>query len=61
MRIREARSKFVLTDYDRAGRIVEVVKKFDFVKEVFVIGDKAVSRCTPFDYLLQDSGDGLQI
>ena len=56
--MREIGNKFVLTDYSRAGRIVEVVKGLDFVKEVFVIGDKPVTGCTQFDELLQDSGDG---
>lgn len=57
MRMREVGNKFVLTDYERAERIVEVVKNLDFVKQVFVIGDKPVDGCTPFDTLLQDSGD----
>ena len=56
--MREVGNKFVLTDYERATRIVQVVKKLDFVKEVFVIGDKPVEGCTPFNKLLQDSGDG---
>lgn len=59
MRMREIGNKFVITDYERAGRIVEVVKGLDFVREVFVIGDKPVEGCTPFDKLLQDSGDGI--
>ena len=58
MRMREVGNTFVLTDYERAGRIVEVVKGLDFVKEVFVIGDKLVDGCTPFNKLLEDSGDG---
>lgn len=58
MRMREVGNKFVFTDYERAARIVQVVKGLDFVKEVFVIGDKPVEGCTPFDKLLQDSGDG---
>lgn len=43
MRMKVLRNKFVLTDYERASRIVEVSKKLDFVKEVFVIGDKSVA------------------
>lgn len=58
MRMRELNNKFVLTDYDRASRIVQVVQRLDFVKEVFVIGDVAVTGCTLFDQLLQDSDDG---
>lgn len=58
MRIREVGSKFVLTDNARAGRIVDVVKRLDFVREIFVIGDTHVEGCTLFDELLQDSGDG---
>lgn len=59
MRMRELGNKFVLTDFDRASRIVEVVKRLDFVKEVFVIGDVPVSGCNFFDQLLEDSGDGI--
>ena len=58
MRMREVGNKFVLTDYERAARIVEVVKELDFVQEVFVIGDKLVDGCTPFSKLLEDSGNG---
>ncbi len=58
IRMREIGNKFVLTDYTRAERIVGVVKGLDFVREVFVIGDKPVTGCTQFDELLQDSGDG---
>lgn len=57
-RMREIGNKFVLTDYDRAGRIVDVVKGLDFVREVFVIGDEPVNGCTQFNELLQDPGDG---
>nr|CAH0109907.1 unnamed protein product [Daphnia galeata] len=57
IRMREIGNKFVLTDYTRAERIVGVVKGLDFVREVFVIGDKPVAGCTQFDELLQDSGD----
>lgn len=56
--MREIGNKFVLTDYARAGRIVDVVQELDFVREVFVIGDKPVTGCAQFDDLLQDSGDG---
>ena len=56
--MREVGNKFVLTDYERAARIVEVVKELDFVQEVFVIGDKLVDGCTPFRKLLEDSGNG---
>lgn len=59
MRIREVGSKFVLTDKwidPRAGRIVNVVKRLDFARQVFVIGDTHVDGCTLFDELLQDSG-----
>lgn len=60
MRMKEVGCKFVLTDYERAGRIVDVVKELGFVQEVFVIGDKPVDGCTPFDSLLQDPGDGIR-
>ncbi|XP_046656300.1 4-coumarate--CoA ligase 1-like [Daphnia pulicaria] len=56
-RMREIGNKFVLTDYARAGRIVDVVKGLDFVREVFVIGDNPVTGCTQFNELLQDPGD----
>lgn len=59
LRIREVGSKFVLTDRLRAPRMVEVVSRLDFVREVFVIGDTAVSGCTPFEDLFQDPGDGI--
>ncbi len=58
-RMREIGNKFVLTDYDRAGRIVDVVKGLDFVRAVFVIGDESVTGCTQFNELLQDPGDGI--
>lgn len=58
MRMKELGNKFVLTDYDRASRIVQVANKLDFIKQVFVIGDEPVPGCTPFDQLLQDPGDG---
>lgn len=61
MRIRECGSKFILTDYDRANRVVEIVKKLDFICEIFVIGDVPVQGCTLFDLLLQDPGDGITI
>jgi hypothetical protein len=48
----------VLTDYARAGRVVDVIKRLDFVREVFVIGDKPVDGCTLFSELLENSGDG---
>ncbi|XP_045026150.1 4-coumarate--CoA ligase 3 isoform X2 [Daphnia magna] len=56
-RIEEIGSKFVLTDYARAGRIVEVAKRLDFVRNVFLIGNEAVAGCTQFDELLKDAGD----
>ncbi len=56
--MKELGNKFVITDYERASRIVDVVKGLDFVREVFVIGNKPVDGCTPFDNLLTDSGDG---
>ncbi|XP_059350203.1 uncharacterized protein LOC130686001 isoform X2 [Daphnia carinata] len=56
-RIKEIGSKFILTDYARAGRIVEVAKRLDFVKEVFVIGDEGVTGCTQFHELLKDAGN----
>jgi acyl-CoA synthetase (AMP-forming)/AMP-acid ligase II len=58
LRIREMGSKFVLTDYARADRIVDVVKRLDFVREIFVIGDKHVEGCTFFSELMEDSGEG---
>lgn len=48
----------MLTDYARAGRIVEVAKRLDFVRNVFLIGNEAVAGCTQFDELLKDAGDG---
>jgi hypothetical protein len=35
---------------------VDVVKRLDFARQVFVIGDTHVDGCTLFDELLQDSG-----
>ncbi len=58
MRMREVGCKFVLTDYERAGRIVEVVKGLDFVQEVFLMGEEPMDGCTSFDVLLKDSGEG---
>ena len=58
LRIREMGSQYVLTDYARAGRVVDVIKRLDFVREVFVIGDKPVDGCTLFSELLENSGDG---
>nr|CAH0112561.1 unnamed protein product [Daphnia galeata] len=57
LRIREMGSQYVLTDYARAGRVVDVIKRLDFVREVFVIGDKPVDGCTLFSELLENSGD----
>ncbi|XP_057377827.1 uncharacterized protein LOC130699600 [Daphnia carinata] len=56
-RIKEIGSKFIFTDYARACRIVEVAKRLDFVKEVFVVGDEAVTGCTQFHELLKDAGN----
>ena len=50
----ENRTKFILTDEDRAPRVVEAVRGLEFVKEVFVIGK--ADGCTPVDVLLQDDG-----
>ncbi len=61
MRIREVGSKFVLTDYQRSGRVLDAVKGLDFVQEVFLMGDGPLEGCTPFDTLLQDSGDGIDL
>jgi 4-coumarate--CoA ligase len=58
LRIRELGSQYVLTDYARAGRVVDVIKRLDFVREIFVIGDKPVDGCTLFSELLENSGDG---
>ena len=58
-RLREIGSKFVLVDRIRAGRMVEVVKRIPSVCDVFVIGDIVVPRCTPFEVLLHDAGDGI--
>ncbi|XP_046459255.1 4-coumarate--CoA ligase-like isoform X1 [Daphnia pulex] len=56
-RIREMDSKFVVTDYARAGRIVDVVQRLDFVREIFLIGDQPVAGCTLLAELLDDPGD----
>lgn len=58
MRLRENGTKFVLTDEIRANRMVEVASRLDFLQEIFVVGEKVVPGCTPFEDLLQDSGDG---
>ncbi len=57
-RLREMGSKYVVTDYDRAGRLVDVVQRLDFVREIFVIGDQPVAGCTLLAELLDDPGDG---
>jgi hypothetical protein len=58
LRIREMGSKYVVTDYARAGRIVDVVQRLDFVREIFLIGDQPVAGCTLLAELLDDPGDG---
>jgi hypothetical protein len=58
LRIREMGSKYVVTDYARAGRLVEIVQRLDLVREIFVIGDRPVAGCTLLAELLDDSGDG---
>jgi|LakMenEpi03Aug12_release.lakeMendotaPanAssembly.Ray.scaffolds.fasta_scaffold2652921_1 hypothetical protein len=58
LRIREMGSKYVVTDYARAGRIVDVVQRLDFVREIFLIGDQPVAGCTLLTELLDDPGDG---
>lgn len=52
IQLREIRSKFVLTDYTRARKIVDVTERLEFVREVFVIEDVAVAGCTRFQDLL---------
>ena len=46
----------MVTDEQHADIILEAVAQLDYVKEVFVIGN--AERCTPFDTLLQDDGQG---
>lgn len=60
MRLKEIGNKFILTDYNRAGRVVQVTKRLASIKQVFVIGDQSVPGCTPFNQLLQDPGDGIK-
>ncbi|EFX78399.1 hypothetical protein DAPPUDRAFT_320529 [Daphnia pulex] len=55
-RIREMGSKYVVTDYARAGRLVDIVQRLDLVREIFVIGDRPVAGCTLFAQLLDDPG-----
>ena len=50
----ENQTKFILTDEDRAPRILEAVRDLDFVKEVFVIGK--FDGCTPAQVLFEDDG-----
>lgn len=57
--MREIKPKFILTDTDNSSSVAEFSKKFDFISEMFVIGDAAVSGFTPFDQLLQDPGNGI--
>lgn len=55
-RVSMIKPKFVLTDEQRAPRVVQAVKGLDFVQQVFVIGQ--AEGCTSVDELLQDDGAG---
>ena len=56
MRAKEVGAKFVLTDADRAPRVLESVKSLDFVQEVFVTTQ--FEGCTPFHHLMEEPING---
>ena len=55
-RAKEVGAKFVLTDADRAPRVLESVKSLDFVQEVFVTTQ--FQGCTPFHHLMEEPING---
>ena len=57
-KMKEVGSKFVLTDKTRADQILNITSRLNSVREVFVVDGAVGSGCTPFEELLQDSGEG---
>jgi hypothetical protein len=55
-RAKEVGAKFILTDQQRAARVLDAVRDVDSIREIFVIGNH--ERGTPFDELLQKPARG---
>ena len=55
-RAKQVGAKFILTDQQRAARVLDAVRDVDSIREIFVIGNH--ERATPFDELLQKPAQG---
>jgi acyl-CoA synthetase (AMP-forming)/AMP-acid ligase II len=56
-RAEEVGAKFILTDQQRAARVLDAVRDVDSIREIFVIGNQ--ERGTSFDELLQQPAQGV--